>query len=54
MKTNIADEQWLSWHPKGNVLAAGCEDATVWLWNRESFQALCLTAIGLAAAASRS
>jgi hypothetical protein len=27
--------QWLSWHPKGNVLAAGCEDATVWMWQRE-------------------
>ncbi|WVN89543.1 uncharacterized protein L203_104768 [Cryptococcus depauperatus CBS 7841] len=24
---------WLQWHPKGNVIAAGCEDATVWLWN---------------------
>ncbi|WVQ85887.1 hypothetical protein IAT38_008055 [Cryptococcus sp. DSM 104549] len=27
---------WLTWHPKGNVLAAGCEDATVWLWNLPS------------------
>ncbi|KAL1409117.1 60S ribosomal subunit assembly or modification protein [Vanrija albida] len=24
--------QWIRWHPKGPVLAAGCEDATVWLW----------------------
>jgi ribosome assembly protein SQT1 len=24
---------WLSWHPKGNVLAAGASDATVWMWN---------------------
>ncbi|RSH85140.1 hypothetical protein EHS25_004947 [Saitozyma podzolica] len=27
---------WLSWHPKGNVLAAGCEDATVWMWQLPS------------------
>ncbi|WVO20315.1 uncharacterized protein IAS62_001609 [Cryptococcus decagattii] len=27
---------WLQWHPKGNVIAAGCEDATVWLWNLPS------------------
>ncbi|TYJ51323.1 hypothetical protein B9479_008109 [Cryptococcus floricola] len=27
---------WLQWHPKGNVVAAGCEDATVWLWNLPS------------------
>ncbi|OCF43651.1 ribosome assembly protein SQT1 [Kwoniella heveanensis CBS 569] len=27
---------WLQWHPKGNVLAAGCEDATVWMWNLPS------------------
>lgn len=29
------DVHWLQWHPKGPVLAAGCEDASVWLWNRE-------------------
>lgn len=28
--------QWLRWHPKGPVLAAGCEDSTVWLWQRKS------------------
>ncbi|WOO79750.1 putative WD repeat-containing protein [Vanrija pseudolonga] len=28
--------QWLTWHPKGPVLAAGCEDATVWMWNLPS------------------
>lgn len=27
--------QWLTWHPKGNVLTAGCEDATTWMWNRK-------------------
>lgn len=26
---------WLQWHPKGNVLAAGCEDAQVWMWQCE-------------------
>lgn len=26
---------WLQWHPKGPVLAAGCEDASVWLWSRK-------------------
>lgn len=24
---------WLRWHPKGNVLLAGSNDMTVWLWN---------------------
>ncbi|ORX41143.1 WD40-repeat-containing domain protein [Kockovaella imperatae] len=28
-----SEVQWLSWHPKGNVLAAGCEDSVVWLWS---------------------
>lgn len=27
---------WLKWHPKGPVLAAGCEDASVWLWSCKS------------------
>lgn len=27
--------QWLQWHPKGAVLAAGCEDSSVWLWTCE-------------------
>ncbi|OXC68457.1 hypothetical protein AYX13_02908 [Cryptococcus neoformans] len=27
---------WLTWHPKGNVLTAGCEDATAWMWNLPS------------------
>lgn len=29
------ETQWLTWHPKGNVLTAGCEDATAWMWNRK-------------------
>jgi ribosome assembly protein SQT1 len=28
---------WLRWHPKGNVLLAGSNDTTVWLWQRKSF-----------------
>ncbi|KAK4688276.1 ribosome assembly protein SQT1, partial [Tremellales sp. Uapishka_1] len=27
---------WMTWHPKGNVLAAGCEDSSVWLFNLPS------------------
>eukprot|EP00924_Labyrinthula_sp_SR-Ha-C_P002221 maker-scaffold_19-snap-gene-4.44-mRNA-1 protein AED:0.04 eAED:0.04 QI:85/1/1/1/0.75/0.6/5/20/420 len=27
-----AEIEWLSWHPKGNVIAAGSDDATSWLW----------------------
>ena len=28
--------QWLRWHPKGNVLLAGSNDSTVWLWQLPS------------------
>jgi len=24
--------EWCRWHPKGNVLIAGCTDTTVWMW----------------------
>ncbi|KAI0784260.1 ribosome biogenesis protein Sqt1 [Abortiporus biennis] len=27
---------WLKWHPKGNVLLAGSNDSTVWLWQLPS------------------
>ena len=27
-------EQWLNWHPRGNVLVAGASDSTVWMWQR--------------------
>ncbi|KZT00781.1 WD40 repeat-like protein [Laetiporus sulphureus 93-53] len=27
---------WLRWHPKGNVLLAGSNDSTVWLWQLPS------------------
>jgi len=36
METNHRDHlQWLRWHPKGPVLLAGCNDSTVWLWQRK-------------------
>lgn len=25
-------KQWLKWHPRGNVILAGGEDGTVWMW----------------------
>ena len=25
--------EWLSWHPKGDIVLAGSEDFTVWMWN---------------------
>ena len=25
--------EWVRWHPKGNVLLAGSEDFTAWMWN---------------------
>ncbi|KAJ1729722.1 60S ribosomal subunit assembly or modification protein, partial [Coemansia biformis] len=25
--------QWMDWHPKGNVLLAGANDATLWMWS---------------------
>ncbi|KAI8075181.1 quinon protein alcohol dehydrogenase-like superfamily [Gongronella butleri] len=26
------DVVWINWHPKGNVLLAGANDATIWMW----------------------
>mmetsp|Transcript_13123 Transcript_13123/g.41365 ORF Transcript_13123/g.41365 Transcript_13123/m.41365 type:complete len:442 (-) Transcript_13123:31-1356(-) len=25
--------EWIDWHPKGNVLAAGSDDGTAWIWS---------------------
>ncbi|KAJ2723107.1 60S ribosomal subunit assembly or modification protein [Coemansia sp. Benny D115] len=25
--------QWINWHPKGNVLLAGANDASLWMWS---------------------
>lgn len=30
-----SEVQWVHWHPRGPVLAAGCEDSSVWLWQSE-------------------
>lgn len=24
--------KWLDWHPKGNILLAGANDSTIWMW----------------------
>ncbi len=24
--------EWVKWHPKGNVVLAGSEDMTMWMW----------------------
>ncbi|KAJ9095390.1 hypothetical protein QFC20_006672 [Naganishia adeliensis] len=34
--TTDSEIMWLDWHPKGPVLAAGCQDATVWMWQLPS------------------
>ncbi|KAJ1332132.1 hypothetical protein BSLG_008951 [Batrachochytrium salamandrivorans] len=31
---------WLNWHPKGNVLLAGGEDGTIWMWRIPSGQCM--------------
>ena len=28
--------EWLHWHPKGDVILAGSDDFTAWLWNAET------------------
>ena len=49
-RTDSAIQQWIDWHPKGNLLLCGGVDGTVWLWNRSSivlprsFRVLMLTA----------
>jgi WD40 repeat protein len=30
------DIEWTEWHPKGEAIAAGCSDGTVWLWSTKS------------------
>ncbi|KAH9903008.1 ribosome biogenesis protein Sqt1 [Cubamyces lactineus] len=34
--TGPDEVMWLKWHPKGNVLLAGSNDTTVWLWQLPS------------------
>ena len=33
--------EWLCWHPVGDVVVAGSEDFTAWMWNAP--QAKCMT-----------
>ena len=28
--------EWLTWHPRGDVLLAGSEDFTMWMWLAQS------------------
>ena len=28
--------EWMEWHPRGNLLLAGTEGGSVWLWNHNS------------------
>lgn len=28
--------EWVSWHPRGDVILAGSEDFTAWMWNAQS------------------
>jgi WD40 repeat protein len=32
--------EWLAWHPRGEVVLAGCEDYTAWLWLARTGQCL--------------
>ncbi len=25
--------EWVTWHPSGNIIAAGSEDFTAWIWD---------------------
>lgn len=28
--------EWLQWHPRGDVVVAGVEDFTIWMWNAQT------------------
>lgn len=36
LETQAESVEWLQWHPRGPVLAAGLDDGTVYMWNGES------------------
>lgn len=36
------DIEWLRWHPKGDVLLAGCSDGTAWMWSVAPGTAACM------------
>ena len=37
--------EWLHWHPRGDLILAGSEDFTAWLWNAQTgaFMTVCNT-----------
>lgn len=28
--------EWVHWHPKGDIILAGSDDFTAWLWNAQT------------------
>lgn len=32
--------EWLTWHPRGNVVVAGSADFTTWMWNAQTAQCM--------------
>lgn len=38
--SNTYHFQWIMWHPKGNLILAGSEDSSIWMWNAD--KAACL------------
>ena len=36
--------EWVTWHPKGNVVLAGSDDMTVWMWLAASGQCMQVSA----------
>ena len=48
---------WLSWHPKGDVVLAGSEDFTMWMWLAQTgacmqVGAACACALGCTSASA--
>lgn len=37
-----SDIEWMQWHEKGDVLLAGCSDATCWMWSVTDKEAACM------------
>lgn len=35
---------WIDWHPKGNILLAGANDSTIWMWaSKQNCSGICVT-----------
>ncbi len=45
--------EWLQWHPKGDVLLAGCEDFTMWMWLAQTGHCMQVSASGQTLCANR-